>query len=184
MKCLTLCAGYGTRLGELTKNRPKPTIEINGRSIIDHIVSKLHIHGITEIIVNLHYLQDMMINHLQDNVLYFYEPRLLGHKGTILALRNWLKDDDFFVINGDTLSALNYTSMIKAHKNGTITAFMDEYRCAGTWIYSPLYFEDQNIPIYPYRDLSVKWFDIGNPTRLEEAKKYYETTYIVSNVSK
>src|SRR3990167_3308266 len=144
MKALLLAAGYGSRLGDLTKKQPKPTIEINGRSIIDHIISKLHIHGITEIIVNLHYLQSMMINHLQDNVLYFYEPRLLGHKGTIMA-----------------------------HKSGMITSFMDENRAAGTWIYPPLYFKDQNLPINPYRDPIIKWFDLGTKERLEEAKKYF-----------
>ena len=173
MRCLILAAGYGTRLGDLTKNRPKPTIEINGRSIIDHLVSKLHIHGITEIVVNLHYLQDMMTNHLQDNVLYFYEPRLLGHKGTILALRKWLEDDDFFVINGDTLSTLNYSLMIDAHKEKMITAFMDENRAGGTWIYPPDYFDNQNLPINPYRDAAVKWFDLGTPERLQAAKEYY-----------
>ena len=173
MKALLLAAGYGSRLGDLTKKQPKPTIEINGRSIIDHIISKLHIHGITEIIVNLHYLQSMMINHLQDNVLYFYEPRLLGHKGTILALRKWLEDEDFLVINGDTLSTLNYTSMIMAHKSGMITFFMEENRAAGTWISPPLYFKDQNLPINPYRDPVITWFDLGTPERLEEAKKYF-----------
>ena len=173
MKCIILAAGYGTRLGDLTKKQPKSTIEINGRSIIDHIVSKLHAHGITEIIINLHYLQDMMTNHLQDNVLYFYEPRLLGHKGTILALRKWLEDDNFFVINGDTLSTLNYTSMIKTHKDDSISVFMDEYRAAGTWIYSPQYFENQDIPIYPYRDAQTTWWDLGTPERLDEARKYF-----------
>lgn len=174
MKALILAAGYGSRLGDLTKNKPKPTIEIGGRPIIDHIISRLHIHGITEIIVNLHYLQNMMTNHLQDNVLYFYEPRLLGHKGTILALRKWLKDEDFFVINGDTLNNLNYTSIIQFHKKDMITAYMDENRAAGTWIYPPLYFKDQNLSINPYRDSSVTWFDIGLPSRLQEAKKFYE----------
>lgn len=173
MRCLILAAGYGSRLGELTKNRPKPTIEINGRSIIDHIVSKLHSVGITEIIVNLHYLQDMMTNHLQDNVLYFYEPKLLGHKGTILALRKWLEGDNFFVINGDTISTLHYTSMIQAHKEDTITVFMDEYRAAGVWIYPDQYFNDQSLPIYPYRDPQVTWFDLGTPARLEAARKYF-----------
>ena len=149
-------------------------VKVNGKPVLEHLVNHLNKAGITEIIVNLHYLQDMMTNHLQDNVLYFYEPRLLGHRGTILALRKWLEHDDFLVVNADTLSSLNYTVMIQNHKPGMITAFMDENRAAGTWIYSQEYFNDLNLPINPYRDPLVTWFDLGTKDRLEAAKQYYE----------
>ena len=41
MKVLILAAGYATRLYPLTKNYPKPLLEVKGRAIIDHIVDKL-----------------------------------------------------------------------------------------------------------------------------------------------
>ena len=88
-------------------------------------------------------------------------------------MRSWLEDDDFMVINGDTLSELNYAEMIQVHKSNTITAFMDEWRCAGTWIYSPAYFQDQGIAVIPYRP-NAMWFDIGNPQRFKIAQEYYE----------
>ena len=172
MRAVLLAAGYGTRLGKLTKSVPKPLIEVGGRPIIDHIISRLNKAGIYEIIVNLHYLKDQITGHLGDRVLYYYEPKLLGHEGTIRALKNWL-NDDFFVINCDTLSNVNYTKMIQSHQKDMITAYMDEWRCIGTWIYSPTYFE-KDIPVIPYREPNTVWFDIGNPERLEEARKYFD----------
>ena len=115
-----------------------------------------------------------MTNYLGDRVLYYYEPKLLGHKGTILALKNWLNNEPFMVINGDTLSNIDYIQMILSHKKGTITIAMDEYRAIGAWIYSPEYFENQNLPIYPYRENNCVWFDIGTPERLKEARKFFE----------
>lgn len=174
MRALILAAGYGSRLGELTKNRPKPMVEVGGKPIVEHILTRLYMAGVTEIILNLHYLPGVLTDYLGSRVLYFYEPRLLGHKGTILALKNWLKDDDFFVINGDTLSNVNYEAMQEFHKPGTITNYMDEWRSAGTWIYSKEYFNNQDLPVRPYREEGMAWFDVGTPERLEAARKFFE----------
>ena len=173
MKCLILAAGYGSRLGELTKNKPKPLIEVDGKSVIEGIIDRLHVDGISEIMVNLHYLPTVITERILSNALYYYEPRLLGHEGTIHALKDWLKDDDFFVINGDTISNVNYTQMKEIHKGGTITVLMDQWRCAGTWLYSEEYFENKDLPVIPYRPLGLEWHDIGDPKRLREAEEFY-----------
>ena len=41
MKCIILCAGYATRLYPLTKNFPKPLLEIKSKPIIDHLIDDL-----------------------------------------------------------------------------------------------------------------------------------------------
>lgn len=175
MRAIILCAGYGTRLGTLTKDRPKPMIEIAGRPVIEHILTRLSIHGINDIIVNLHYLSGIIPEYLGNRVLYYYEPRLLGHEGTIRALHNWLSSEEsFFVVNGDTISDVDYTAMIQFHQKGTITSYMDEWRSAGTWIYSREYFINKDISVRPYRQRNSIWYDIGTPERLEEARKYYD----------
>ena len=170
IKALILAAGYGTRLGELTKNKPKPLIAVGGKPVIERIVDRLRIHGIEDIVINFHYLPDMLPKRLKAKAVYYYEPKLLGHKGTILALKPWLETDDFFVVNGDTYSEVNYVDMITRHKHGTITVFMDEWRCAGTWLYCKEYFE-KNLLVEPYRP-QAKWFDIGTPQRLRKARSY------------
>ena len=173
MKALILAGGYGKRLGELTKNQPKPTIVVGGKTVIERIIERLHIHGITQIIINVHYLPTIITEQLNGNALYFYEPQLLGHEGTIDALRGWL-GNEFFVINGDTISNVNYTDMMHFHAKGTITALMDNWRCAGTWVYDDMYFTNKDLSVVPYRPRDLVWHDIGTPERLAEAKKYYE----------
>lgn len=42
MKAIILVAGYATRLYPLTKNTPKPLLEVGGKAIIDHIVEKIN----------------------------------------------------------------------------------------------------------------------------------------------
>ena len=174
IRACILAGGYGTRLGQLTKNLPKPLIKIGNKPLLEHIIDRLNLHGIHEIIVNTHYLPVHINSALETRALYYHVPRLLGHKGTIYALKEWIKDDYFFVINGDTLSNVNYLEMINKKRNASIVALMDENRCAGTWLYPPYYFENAELPIIPYRPNDLVWHDIGDPARLKKARAYYE----------
>ena len=182
MRALILSAGYGTRLGELTKNTPKPTIVVGEKTVLEQIIDRLHIHGITDIICNVHYLPTVITEKIHSNALFFYEPVLLGHDRTIAALKNWLKNDNFFVINGDTISNIDFTEMNTLHEPRTILAAMDNWRCVGSWLYDKQYFTNRHIPVIPYRPSDLIWHDIGNPERLKKAKEYYETTSSVSDV--
>lgn len=171
-KALILAGGLGTRLGEITQSMPKPMLNIDGKPLIKRIVDRLYESGIKDIVVNVHYKSEDIMNCLGDRVLYHYTPQLLGHGGTILALRSWLEGDDFFVINGDTISDVSYKEMQTLHKEDTITMFMDEYRCAGTWLYCPSFFK-QPLLIDPYRP-EIPWQDIGTPERLAMAKEKFK----------
>ena len=56
MKAIIVAAGVGSRLGELTKELPKPLIDINGKSIIERQILLFQKFGITKIIITIHYL--------------------------------------------------------------------------------------------------------------------------------
>ncbi len=175
MKVIILAAGLGTRLGELTKKTPKPLIKIGDKTVLTHIVDRLQKHNLKEIIVKMHYFPEQIVQELGDKVMYYYEPVLHDWKETVGNLRYWIQDGEFMVINGDTMSEIDYTDMIDFHHKGDnkITAFMDDWRCAGTWIYGPEYFREKNIQVRPYRP-SVSWYDIGTPERLDSARKHFE----------
>ena len=51
MKVFLLAGGYGTRITEESKNRPKPMIEIGGKPIIWHIMKIYSFYGINEFII-------------------------------------------------------------------------------------------------------------------------------------
>lgn len=173
MKAILLANGYGTRLGNLTKKTPKPMLKVGTQPVIEQIVDRLALHGITEVIVNLHYLPQVVIEGLQNRALYYYEPEQLGHKGTIYALKEWIKDNDFFVINADTMTNVNYTEMVSYHKPQAITVCMDEWRATGTWIYPKEYFDNPDLPVNPYRPTGLEWHDIGTKDRLRRAREFY-----------
>lgn len=173
MKALILAGGMGTRLKPITDKIPKPLVKVADKPVIEHIVDNLNLHGIHDIVINTHYLATQINEKLETRALYYHVNKLLGHKGTIFALKNWL-GEKFLVINGDTLTDLNYIEMLNLHKEGTITCFMDaEYRAGGTWVYDKSFFEHGNIPIVPYRPHSY-FFDTGTIEKLELAKKAYE----------
>lgn len=173
MKAIILAGGYGTRMGTLTKNLPKPLIKVGNKSVLEQIVDRLNLHGIYSVIINTHYLPVHINNALETRALYYHVPRLLGHKGTIYALKDWIKDDYFFVINGDTLSNVNYSEMLNLKKKDEILALMDENRAAGTWLYPPSYLTNSELPIRPYRPNDLDWQDIGDKKRLKEARRKY-----------
>ena len=69
MKALILAAGQGTRLGHLTKDRPKPMLPIQGRPLLQYMVEWLRDHGIKEIAINLHHRPDVVREFFGDGAL-------------------------------------------------------------------------------------------------------------------
>lgn len=168
-------------MGALTKDKPKPLIDLDGKPLIEHTLTRLAQHGIVDVIVNLHYLPQTIPSYLHERVLYYYEPKILGHVKTLLALKHWLQDEDFMVINADTITDLDYSEMVGFHKRrktflsgGHITIAMDEYRATGTWIYSKEFYNHIGLPTVPYRPWGLFWQDAGTPERLLDLQKKME----------
>ncbi len=61
---MIFAAGLGTRMGELTRDRPKPLIEVAGRPLIDHALALVRAAGIGRIVVNTHAHADRLAAHL------------------------------------------------------------------------------------------------------------------------
>ncbi len=174
MKAIILSAGIGTRLWPLTKAIPKPMVEIAGKPVLEHIADYLNKHGIYEIIVNLHYLPEKIMNYFGTRFIYSYEPKLLGEEGTIISLSRWIEKDFCVVVNGDTLTNLDLNEMFKMSK-GQNVKFMDGETYAGVRIISPLY-ELGDKKSANYQNKNDWWVDIGTPEGLRKARLLYEKT--------
>jgi MurNAc alpha-1-phosphate uridylyltransferase len=61
---MIFAAGFGTRMGALTADRPKPLIPVAGRPLIDHAMDVARGAGVGRVVVNVHYLADQMEAHL------------------------------------------------------------------------------------------------------------------------
>ncbi|GAC1315219.1 MAG: hypothetical protein NVSMB2_06250 [Chloroflexota bacterium] len=120
MKALILAAGEGTRLGTLTRDRPKPMLPVGGAPILEHLVLFAREHGIAEIAINLHYKPQAIVDHFGDgsrfgvSITYSYEESLLGSAGAARKL-DWFLDETFVVLYGDVLTDLNLTRLARHH---------------------------------------------------------------------
>ncbi|THD85673.1 nucleotidyltransferase family protein [Aliigemmobacter aestuarii] len=61
---MVFAAGFGTRMGELTRAQPKPLIRVNDAALLDHALDLADAAGIGRIVVNTHYLADQIVRHL------------------------------------------------------------------------------------------------------------------------
>jgi MurNAc alpha-1-phosphate uridylyltransferase len=104
MQAMILAAGRGERMGELTKNTPKPLLKVGDKTLIEHNIEKLHNAKIFDIVVNTHYLGDKIIKHLQNyDIKFSEEKQKLESAGGIIYAFDKL-DEVFVVINADVLS--------------------------------------------------------------------------------
>ena len=61
---MVMAAGLGTRMRPLTLTRPKPMVELNGKPLIDYTLERLATQDVSPIVVNVHYLADVLEDHL------------------------------------------------------------------------------------------------------------------------
>jgi mannose-1-phosphate guanylyltransferase/phosphomannomutase len=90
---------------------------------MEHIVLLLKQHGITDIVVTLHYLADEIEGYFGDgsewgvNLVYSVEDTPLGTAGSVKQAEEYLKDDTFLIISGDALTDIDIGKAIQYHRD-------------------------------------------------------------------
>jgi mannose-1-phosphate guanylyltransferase len=121
MKAVILVGGEGTRLRPLTCNTPKAIVPILNRPFLEHMLGYLKEHGITGAILAMGYLPDPIQSCLGDatqlgvRLTYLVEESPLGTAGAVKNAESYL-DGPFFVFNGDVITEIDLTAMMKRHK--------------------------------------------------------------------
>ena len=103
---MIFAAGFGTRLCALTKDTPKPMIKVADRPLIDHALAIMDDAGIEHCAINLHYLSDILSEHLRErkNVTLVHEqPDLLDTGGGLLNALDVLGNQPLFTLNSDVV---------------------------------------------------------------------------------
>jgi N-acetyl-alpha-D-muramate 1-phosphate uridylyltransferase len=130
---MLLAAGLGTRMKPLTDTRPKPLIEVGGRTLVDRVLDKLVIQGVTRAVVNVHHFSDQMIAHLakrKDIEIIISDERdlLLETGGGVIKALPLLGSDPFFAINTDvtwaTPADTAFLRMAEAYDPETMDALL------------------------------------------------------------
>lgn len=115
-EALILAGGFGTRLGEIVKETPKPVLSVAGRPFLEHLLWNLRRHGIERVLISTGHLAEVVERELGDgsrvglSVSYLSEEQPLGTGGAVRWAREHL-DAEFLVLNGDTLFDFNYLAL-------------------------------------------------------------------------
>ena len=116
--------GEGTRLRPLTDNVPKPALTLVDRPFLAYMVEWLGAHGVSEVVLACGFLPDRLREALGEGehegvaLTYVVEPELRGTAGAIRYAAESLGDrleDRFLALNGDVLTDLDLTALMRAH---------------------------------------------------------------------
>ena len=122
MKGLILAGGYATRLRPLSCSKPKLLFPIVGVPLIDVMLDWMKPAGVTEVILAVNHLADRLRTEIGEQrrglkILHSVEREPLGTGGPLRLAKKLLgSDDPFLVLNGDIVSNLDLSKMIKAHE--------------------------------------------------------------------
>lgn len=120
---LIMAGGLGERLGVLTRDRPKPMLNVGGRPLLETIIHNVVQQGFRNIFISVNYKAEMIVDHFGDGsaigaaIQYVHETERLGTAGA-LGLLPETPDLPMVVTNGDILTTINYGALLDFH-NGT-----------------------------------------------------------------
>lgn len=145
MKTVILAGGYGTRIGEESKYRPKPMVEIGGMPILWHIMKLYSHHGFNEFIICAGYKQHMIKEWFADYFLHTSDitfdytqgnNEIVVHSksvepwkvtvidtgidtqtgGRIKRIRDYVGDETFMLTYGDAVGDLDIQALVEFHR--------------------------------------------------------------------
>jgi mannose-1-phosphate guanylyltransferase len=125
MQAIVLVGGEGTRLRPLTESVPKPALTLVDRPFLAYVIEWLAGHGVEEVVLACGFLPDVLREALGDGELagarirYVVEPDPLGTAGAIRFAADRLGgtlEDRFLALNGDVLTDLDLTALLRAHE--------------------------------------------------------------------
>jgi len=141
MKVMIMAAGIGTRLRPVTDLMPKPMVPIVNRPALHHILRLLSLHGLQDVIINLHHLPDAITGYFGDGsalgmrLRYSFEPELLGTAGGVKNNAAFLGGGTFLVMSGDALTDIDLSGLIAGHRRTGSIATMAVKQVADPSLY-------------------------------------------------
>jgi len=124
-----MAGGLGARLGELTRDIPKPMLMAGKKPMLEHIIDMFASHGFNKFILSVNYKAEIIKEYFKDgsefgvDIRYIEETKRLGTGGA-LSLMDPGIDQPFFVTNGDVITSVDYEKLLDYHKHISSVATM------------------------------------------------------------
>ena len=118
-KAMILAAGFGKRILPLTLNCPKPLLKIGDETLLSNTLKFLELFGIKQVVVNVHYLEEQIINYINKNKFNLTihivkeKNKILDTGGGVLNAIQHFSNEPFLIINPDTIWSSYYLEELK-----------------------------------------------------------------------
>lgn len=118
LRAVVMAGGYGTRLGDLTRETPKPMLPVGDRPLLERIIEQLRDAGIAHVNLTTHYRAEEIADHfgtgesLGVEIEYVSEEQPLGTAGALGLIES---DEPILVMNGDILTRVDFKAMHRFH---------------------------------------------------------------------
>lgn len=128
-RAMVLAAGLGKRMRPITTTTPKPLVSVGGAAMLDRLLDRLADAGVTDAVVNVHYLADLIETHLARRkggpriTISDERDRLLETGGGVVRALPLLGDAPFLLGNSDSMWIEGPVSNIRR-----LTEFWDPQR--------------------------------------------------------
>lgn len=171
MKAVILVGGEGLRLRPLTCDMPKPMVPILDKPFMHHLVDLLARHGIKEVIFASGYKWQIFQDYFGDGsrwnltCRHVIEDQPLGTAGAVKGVEDLL-DETFLVFNGDILTDMDLTDMVKTHRRRRAACTISLTEVPDPSIYGVVETgEDGKILNFrekpPRNEITTKWINAG-----------------------
>lgn len=183
MRAMILAAGRGERMGTLTEKTPKPLLQVAGHYLIEHVIFRLKLAGIKEIIINISYLAAEIKASLGHgakynvNILYSEESERLETGGGILQALPLLGSAPFLVVSADIMTDFAFQTLPKEPQGLAHLILVDnpDFHSGGDFGLQDSYVNQQATPKLTFANIGVfrPELFLGNQKSQKENRKKF-----------
>jgi NDP-sugar pyrophosphorylase family protein len=125
-----MAGGFGTRLHPLTKDIPKPLLNVGNKPILETIIERFIDNGFHDFYISTHYKSELIKEYFKNgesygvDIHYIHENIPLGTAGSLGLLPDNLEDLPVIIMNGDLLTKVDFKDLLDFHNNNSADATM------------------------------------------------------------
>jgi MurNAc alpha-1-phosphate uridylyltransferase len=180
MRAMILAAGRGERMGALTETIPKPLLQVSGHYLIEYVIARLKLAGITEIVINISYLALQIKSSIGNgekygvNIMYSEEADRLETGGGILQALPLLGSSPFLVVSADILTDFAFQTLPKEPNGLAHLVLVDnpDFHSEGDFGLQNTYVNQHAVPKFTFANIGIFRPELFKENQKENKKKF------------